>query len=74
MRHGLLAAPPSAAIILLAFAKHGNRAIAAEVGLSRRQVSTWRRRWADAWERLIRIECTETQAASRRAIEPRPPR
>ena len=58
-----------ATIILLAFEKHGNRAIAAEVGLSWRQVSTWRRRWADAWERLIRIECTETQAAARRAIE-----
>ena len=58
-----------ATIILLAFEKHGNRAIAAAVGLSRPQVSTWRRRWADAWERLVRIECTETQAATRRAIE-----
>jgi transposase len=58
-----------AAIVLLAFAKHGNPQIAAEVGLSRRQVSLWRRRWADAWDRLIRIECTETRAALRRAIE-----
>lgn len=58
-----------ATIILLAFRKRGNREIAAEVGLSRRQVSTWRRRWADAWERLIRIECSESQAATRRAIE-----
>ena len=58
-----------AAIVLLAFAKRGNPEIAAEVGLSRRQVSTWRRRWADAWDRLIRIECTESQAALRRAIE-----
>ena len=58
-----------AAIVLLAFERRGNREIAAEVGLSRRQVSTWRRRWADAWDRLIRIECTETQAAARRAIE-----
>jgi transposase len=58
-----------ATIILRAFAKHGNREIAAEVGLSRPQVSLWRRRWADAWERLVRIECTETQAAARRAIE-----
>jgi transposase len=57
------------AIVLLAFAKHGNPQIAAEVGLTRRQVSLWRRRWADAWDRLIRIECTETQAALRRAIE-----
>jgi transposase len=58
-----------ATIILRAFQKRGNREIAAEVGLSRRQVSLWRRRWADAWERLIRIECSESQAAGRRAIE-----
>jgi transposase len=58
-----------ATLILRAFAKHGNRAIAAEIGLSRPQVSLWRRRWADAWERLIRIECTETHAALRRAVE-----
>ena len=58
-----------AAIVLLAFQKRGNEEIATEVGLSRRQVSTWRRRWADAWDRLIRIECTQTHAALRRAIE-----
>ena len=54
-----------AAIILWAFQKRDNAEIAAAVGLSRRQVSTWRRRWADAWERLIRIECTQTHAALR---------
>ena len=58
-----------AAIVLLAFERRGNSEIATEVGLSRRQVSTWRRRWADAWDRLIRIECTESGAALRRAIE-----
>jgi transposase len=58
-----------AAIVLLAFVKRANPEIATEVGLSRRQVSTWRRRWADAWDRLIRIECTESHAALRRAIE-----
>ncbi len=58
-----------AAIVLLAFERRGNLEIATEVGLSRRQVSTWRRRWADAWDRLIRIECTESGAALRRAIE-----
>jgi transposase len=58
-----------AAIILRAFQKRTNEEIAAEVGLARRQVSTWRRRWADAWDRLIRIECTQSHAASRRAVE-----
>jgi transposase len=58
-----------AAIILLAFAKRGNVEIATEVGLSRPQVSTWRRRWAKAWDRLVRIECTQSHAALRRAIE-----
>jgi transposase len=58
-----------ATIILLAFEKRGNREIATEVGLSRPQVSLWRRRWADAWGRLIRIECTGSRAATRRAIE-----
>jgi transposase len=58
-----------ATIILLAFQKRGNEDIATEVGLSRRQVSIWRRRWADAWDRLTRIECTQTHAALRRSIE-----
>jgi transposase len=58
-----------AAIILLAFEKQGSREIAAEVGLSRRQVSLWRRRWARAWHRLISMECLESKAALRRAIE-----
>src|SRR3954454_15435012 len=58
-----------ATLILLAFQKRDNRQIAAEVGLSRPQVSLWRRRWADAWDRLLRIECTESQAATRRALE-----
>jgi len=58
-----------AAIVLSAFEKRGNPEIAAVVGLSRPQVSLWRRRWADAWDRLIRIECSESCAALRRAIE-----
>ena len=56
-------------IVLLAFQKRGNREIATEVGLSPRQVSLWRRRWAKAWDRLIRIECTQSHAALRRALE-----
>ena len=58
-----------AALVLLAFEKRSNEEIATEVGLSRRQVSIWRRRWADAWDRLIRIECTQSHAALRRAVE-----
>ena len=58
-----------ATIVLSAFRKRSNEEIATEVGLSRRQVSIWRRRWADAWDRLIRIECTQSHAAMRRAVE-----
>jgi transposase len=58
-----------ASIILLAFEGLSNPAIAEQVGLSRRQVGLWRRRWAIAWNRLIAIECLETRAALRRAIE-----
>src|SRR4029077_11153176 len=58
-----------ASIILLAFEGLSNPAIAENVGLSRRQVGLWRRRWAIDWDRLIAIECLETRAALRRAIE-----
>jgi transposase len=58
-----------AGIILLAFDGLSNPQIAAEVGLSRRPVGLWRRRWAGGWNRLIKIECLQTTAALRRAIE-----
>lgn len=58
-----------AAVILRAFAGEQNREIAPAVGLNAQAVGVWRRRWARAWPRLIRIECGETQAAHRRAIE-----
>jgi transposase len=67
-----------ASIILLAFDGLSNPEIAAQVGLSGRQVGLWRRRWAKAWDRLIQIECSQTHAAFRRAVgkvlsdEPRP--
>jgi len=48
-----------AKIILLAFAKWSNEEIAAEVGLERKQVGLWRRRWRDAWEDLTLLECRE---------------
>jgi transposase len=58
-----------AAIIVLAFDGLLNEDIAARVGLTHRQVGRWRRRWADAWDRLIDLECCESRAALRRAIE-----
>src|SRR3954469_387223 len=58
-----------ASIILMAFDGLLNEDIAHRVGLVHRQVGRWRRRWADAWERLIAIECSESRAALRRAIE-----
>ncbi len=41
-----------ATIVLSAFHKRSDEEIATEVGLSRRQVGIWRRRWADAWRPL----------------------
>jgi transposase len=58
-----------AAIILMAFDGLLNEDIAERVGLTHRQVGRWRRRWAKAWDRLIDIECCESRAVSRRAIE-----
>src|SRR3954447_23517898 len=58
-----------ATIIILAFEGLLNEDIARRVGLTHRQVGRWRRRWADAWNRLIDIECCESRADLRRAIE-----
>jgi transposase len=57
-----------APIILAAFDGLTNEQIAARVGLERHQVGLWRRRWAAAWPRLVRIECTQSAAALKRAI------
>jgi transposase len=72
----IVAAPTSpvrlvqrAEIILRAFAKEENQAIAAVIDLDPTAVGMWRRRWVKAWPKLIQIECLETQAAFRRAIE-----
>ena len=48
-----------ATIILRAFGKGSNTEIAHDVGLERKQVGLWRRRWQDAWEALTLLECTE---------------
>ncbi len=58
-----------ATIILLAFDGLLNEDIAERVGLTHRQVGRWRRRWANAWAQLIDLECCESRAALRRAIE-----
>src|SRR3954464_8067996 len=58
-----------ATIIILAFEGLRNEEIAPRVGLTRRQVGRWRRRWADAWNRLVALECCESRADLRRAIE-----
>jgi transposase len=58
-----------AAIIVLAFDGLLNEEIAQRVGLTHRQVGRWRRRWANAWDQLIDIECCESRAVLRRAIE-----
>jgi transposase len=58
-----------ASIILLAFAGLRNDQIAQQVRLGPRPVGRWRRRWAKAWNDLIDLECRETRAALRRAIE-----
>jgi len=56
-------------IILLAFAGSLNVDIAKTIGLARKQVGLWRRRWQQSFEALVSIECRETQAELRRAIE-----
>src|SRR3954452_22100294 len=58
-----------ASIILLAFDGLLNQDIAQSVGLTPRQVGRWRRRWAKAWDQLVDIECCESRAVLRRAIE-----
>jgi len=58
-----------ASVILLAFAGWLNRDIGAEIGLARKQVGLWRRRWQQSFDALVAIECRETHSAFRRAIE-----
>jgi putative transposase len=57
-----------ARMILLAFERLPNEVIADCLGYERHPVGVWRRRWADAFDRLILIECCEGIPALRRAI------
>ena len=58
-----------AEVILRAFAGEENRAIAAAIDLDPTAVGLWRRRWVKAWPKLVLIECSQTHAAFRRALE-----
>lgn len=48
-----------AAIVLQAFDGCLNEDISVTVGLERKQVGVWRRRWQNAWESLTCLECRE---------------
>lgn len=56
-------------IILLSFAGSLNVDIAREIALARKQVGLWRRRWQQSFDALVSIECRESHAALRRAVE-----
>ncbi len=58
-----------AAIILLAFEGLLNVRIAEQVGLGRKQVGLWRRRWQRSFDALVAAECGGTKAQLRRVIE-----
>ena len=55
-------------VILMAFSGELNKTIAAEVGLTGKQVGLWRRRWQQSLDALVAIECRESQAVFRRMI------
>jgi putative transposase len=57
-----------ARMILLAFERLANEEIADRLGYERHPVGVWRRRWADAFDRLVLVECCEGVPALRRAI------
>jgi hypothetical protein len=58
-----------ATLILLAFGGMDNRGISGEIGLRRKQVGVWRRRWQESFDALVAMECREPLAVLRRAIE-----
>ena len=58
-----------ARMILLGFDGLDNEDIADRIGCERHAVGIWRRRWADAWQRLVLIECCEKESALPNAIE-----
>lgn len=57
-----------ATVILMAFAGELNETIAQELGLARKQVGLWRRRWQQSFDALVAVECGETAAQLRRTV------
>lgn len=55
-------------MILLAFEGKQNCQIADAVGCERHAVRTWRRRWKEAFEKLISVECNDTRKVLESAI------
>lgn len=53
----------------MAFTGALNVDIANQIGLARKQVGRWRRRWQQSFDALVAIECGEIQATQRRVIE-----
>ena len=58
-----------AKIILLGFRGSSNYDIGMKVGLASRQVGKWRRRWQQSFDALVAIECEQSGADLRRAVE-----
>ena len=56
-------------IVLFAFEKLSNERISELVELNPDQVGIWRRRWQDAWNSLIQVECSGTSHELRQAIK-----
>lgn len=55
-------------IVLMAFQKLNNQAIAKAIGLSAKTVGLWRSRWQVSYPALLRMQFAEPRAAFRRAI------
>ena len=58
-----------ARMIVLAFERQTNEAIAEKIQCERHMVGLWRRRWVAGFQRLVLIECGEKSSALPRAIE-----
>ena len=58
-----------AEIILLAFDRLPNGPVAEQLGCERHAVGIWRRRWAAAFDTVVRVECLEGLSALGAAVE-----